>query len=93
MDECGILVDDYHVFILAYLFSINDYIYFFIGRISEIEVLPKIVFDNIFFPILTIASRWKENQMGYFQTLYLNLWATCTCWLTLFFEKMKASSK
>lgn len=73
MDECGILVDDYHVFILAYLFSINDYIYFFIGRISEIEVLPKIVFDNIFFPILTIASRWKENQMGYFQTLYLNL--------------------
>ena len=48
MDECGILVDDYHVFILAYLFSINDYIYFFIGRISEIEVLPKIVFDNIF---------------------------------------------
>ena len=92
MDECGILVDDYHVFILAYLFSINDYIYFFIGRISEIEVLPKIVFDNIF-PNFNNSISLEGKPNGVLSNIIPKFVGNMHCWLTLFFEKMKASSK
>lgn len=92
MDECGILVDDYHVFILAYLFSINDYIYFFIGRISEIEVLPKIVFDNIFSNFNnSISLEGKPN--GVLSNIIPKFVGNMHLLVNSIFEKMKASSK